>query len=90
MPKNGTPSDERERRRLARLDRDAVKDHLRRGGDEVDDQIALADRAAAGKDDHVGAGAARPARVRAPRACRATGGCGSATPPCARDDGARA
>ena len=52
--RTASPSTMRERRRLARLDRDAVKDHLAARGDRVDDEIALADRAAAGKDDEVG------------------------------------
>ena len=51
-------------------------------------QIALADRAAAGEDDQVRVGARVERARRARRSCPATGGCGSATPPCARDDGA--
>ena len=34
-----------------------MKNHLPALRDEIDDQIALADRAAAGKDDDVGVGA---------------------------------
>ena len=50
-------ADAGERGRLAWLHGDAVKDHLALRGDEIDDQIALADGASAGEDDDVRAGA---------------------------------
>ena len=74
MPKNGVPPTERERGRLARLDRDAVKDHLAARRDDVDDQIAFADRAAARKHDQVGAGA----RVERRRSARRRVSCAGA------------
>ena len=54
-----------------------------RARDEIDDQIAVADRAAAGEDDQVGAGAGVERARRARRACPAPARCGSAMPPCA-------
>ena len=49
--------DRAEHRRLARLHGDAVKHDLALAADHVEDQVALADRAAAGKHQHVARGA---------------------------------
>ena len=60
-----------------------MKDHLAARAIEVDDQIALADRAAAGKDDDVRAGAGVERGVERVDACPGPARCGSAMPPCA-------
>ena len=48
--------DASEGRRLSRLDGDAVEDHLAHARDDVDDEVALADRAAAREDEQIVAG----------------------------------
>ena len=73
MPKKGLPETRGEDGRLARLDGDAVKDDLTACGNEVDDQIAFADRASAGEDDEIGGARRRRGPPSAPAACRGTG-----------------
>ena len=83
MPEDRLAVDPSEDRRLAWLHRDAVKHDLAAANQHVQDQIALADRAAAGKDEHV----VRRARRRPPpiNASSVSGAVGSTTgtPPCA-------
>ena len=79
-------ADERERRRLAGLDGDAMKDHLAACRDGVDDEIAVADRTAAGEHDQVRCARTRRAPARSASTVSCAAGCGSGTPPCADDD----
>ena len=78
-------SDPAEHHRLSGLDRDPVKDDLSRCLQRIEDQIAFADRAAAGKNDDV----VRRARVESAsdergRGRRALCQPGTGTPPCSR------